>query len=253
MDSVLGQQEWEKLEGHLAQCPECKSEFEVEKLARNIVKFQCRRMRAPGHVLDRINEQLSVDQPPLVRKPSWKDRLSSPYLLTGAGLGVVAFAAIFFMNTTASSRDVIEQSFANYKAVARGDLKPQLVSDNTENVQKFFDGKTQFSVVVPSMKGCRLVGGVVDEVSGEKLAHVLYNHDDSDVVYLYETCWQTVQDGKDFHLSQNVQDEIRRTGWYAASDPEGHSMVMWTKGNTLCSAVAKMDKETLLACLNAGL
>lgn len=75
VDNVLGQQEFEKLEGHLAQCPECKSEFEVEKLARNIVKSQCRRMRAPGHMLDRINEQLSVDQPPPVEKRSWWRKL----------------------------------------------------------------------------------------------------------------------------------------------------------------------------------
>ena len=70
VDNVLGQQEWEKLERHLAHCSDCKSEFEVEKFARNIVKSQCRRMRAPGHMLNRINEQLTGDQPSEVEKPS---------------------------------------------------------------------------------------------------------------------------------------------------------------------------------------
>ena len=62
VDNVLGLQEWEKLEGHLAQCDDCKTEFEVEKFARNIVKSQCKRVRAPGHMLDRINAQLSEDE-----------------------------------------------------------------------------------------------------------------------------------------------------------------------------------------------
>ncbi len=75
VDNVLGHQELEKLEAHLAQCSECKSEFEAEKFARNIVKSQCRRMRAPGHMLDRINEQLSVHQPPVVQKSPWWQKL----------------------------------------------------------------------------------------------------------------------------------------------------------------------------------
>lgn len=75
VDHVLGQSELEKLEGHLAQCPECTSEFEVEKLARNIVKSQCRRMRAPDHMLDRINEQLSGDQPSEAGKPSLWEKI----------------------------------------------------------------------------------------------------------------------------------------------------------------------------------
>ncbi len=75
VDNVLGQQEWEKLERHLATCPDCKSEFEVEKLARNIVKSQCKRVRAPGHMLDRINEKLSGDQPAVIEKPSLWEKI----------------------------------------------------------------------------------------------------------------------------------------------------------------------------------
>lgn len=73
VDSVLGQQELEQLERHLAECADCKSEFEAETIARNIIKSQCKRMRAPSHMIDRINEQLSGDQTPEVEKPSlWK-------------------------------------------------------------------------------------------------------------------------------------------------------------------------------------
>lgn len=253
VDNVLGQSEWEKLKAHLTECSDCTSELEVEKLARRIVKSQCRRVRAPSHMLNKITDQLTLNQASVSKKPWWKEKSSSPYIRAAAGLAVVAsIVAAIFLNTSAAPNDVIKQSYANYKTVAHGDMKPQLVSDNTENVQNFFEGKTRFPVVVPTMKGCKLVGGAVDEVSGEYLAHVVYSHN-SEVVYLYETCWETVQVGKDFHLPQDVQDELKRSGWYAASDPEGHSLVMWTKGNTLCSAVAKMNKETLLACLNTGL
>ncbi len=253
VDNVLGESEWEKLEAHLAHCDDCRKEFEVAKLTRSIVKSKCRRMRAPSHMLGRINDELAVVDSSMTHKGSWRARFSSPYFRAGLSCVVVAAAALVFLNTSAARKDVVKQSLANYKAVARGDMKPQLVSNNTNTVLDYFVGKTHFAVVVPIMKDCKLVGGGVNEISGEKLAHVVYSHDDSEIVYLYEASWQTVQDGEDFQLSADIQDELNRSGWYSASDPDGYALVMWTKGNTLCSAVAKMDKETLRACLDSVL
>jgi hypothetical protein len=58
-----------------------------------------------------------------------------------------------------------------------------------------------------------------------------------------------VKKGDSFHLSQEIQDELNKQGQYVATHPDGYTVALWTKGNTLCSAVAKLDQETLLACL----
>ena len=101
------------------------------------------------------------------------------------------------------------------------------------------------------MKDCILVGGVVNEYGGDKLAHVVYSRDNN-VVYMCQACWERVQNGGKLNLPDEVKAELLRTGWYSRTLPDGGSVVLWTKGKTLCSAVARMSKEDLIACLTAA-
>jgi hypothetical protein len=146
----------------------------------------------------------------------------------------------------------VKQSLLNYAALSRNEIEPQLRSDRAEEIQKFFSGKTEFPAFVPTMNGCTLVGGVLNEFSGKTLAHVVFNHHGSDLVYVYEACWKTVQKGELLHLSQEIQDQLRAGEPYVATDPRGYTVVLWQNNSTLCSAVAKLDQETLLACLGIG-
>jgi predicted nucleic acid-binding Zn ribbon protein len=136
----------------------------------------------------------------------------------------------------------------NYQAVVAGLIKPQLASSDPEMVRGLFAGIRDFQVIFPRMKECTLVGGVMNEFSGIQLAHVLYSHD-TEVVYMYQTCWQTVMAGDKLNLPEAAKEELARTGWYSEELSDGNSIVLWKKGRTLCSAVARMSKNDLLACL----
>lgn len=265
VDNALEQREKDELEAHLAQCPQCKSEFEAEKLTHSVVKSRCQRRCVPDHVLRRINQHLEAEivSP---RSASWWDAImSSRYFRPAIGFAIACIAVVLLLNNNSSintprvieasllpPNDIIKQSLSNYMAVARGEIKPQLLSDKSENLKNFFAGKTEFPVEVPRMNGCTLVGGVMNEFSGKTLAHVVYNHHGSEIVYVYETCWETVQRGAPLHLANEVQEQLKRTGWYVASQADGYTVVLWTTEKTLCSAVAKMDKQAMLACLNGG-
>ena len=100
------------------------------------------------------------------------------------------------------------------------------------------------------MKDCRLIGGGQNELGGTKLAHIIYKHD-SDIVYICQTCWATVQKGEQLSLPQEAKEELVQTGWYSRSQPDGRSVVLWVKGRTLCAAVSRMSREDLLACLSS--
>ena len=261
VDNALDENEKRSLDAHLAQCPECRSEFEAEKLTRNIVKARCQRLRAPGYVLQRIVEQLETEQ---TRKTYWwSDLFASRYFRPAVAFAATCVVVVLLVsnNQTNAPRiveasvlppnDIVGLSLANYAAIERGEIKPQLISDKHERVQSFFDGKTDFPVIVPKVIGCTLVGGVANQFSGKTLAHVLYSHHDEAIVYIYETCWETVQKSSPFHLATDIQGELKRTGWYTISQPDGRTVVLWTNGNTLCAAVARLDAQTLLTCLNA--
>jgi mycothiol system anti-sigma-R factor len=264
IDNALQPDERKMLEAHLAQCPHCRSEFEIEKVMRHFVHSRCKRKQAPAHILHSITERIENDTS--VREqgmPFWKRLVSSLYFRPAVAFAVACLAVIVLLNTDHSpnvprtieasllpANDVIKQSLTNYMAVARGDIKPQLVSDKVEHVRQFFAGKTDFPVLFPNIQGCKLIGGVLNDFSGKTLAHVVYAHHGSELVYIYEACWQTVESGEPLQLAQDVQRELTTTGRYVLSQPDGYTIVMWRQDSTLCSAVAKLDKETLLECLN---
>lgn len=263
VDNALGQDEKTQLLAHLAQCPVCTNEFEFEKLTRGVVRSRCQRMRAPGEVLQRITEQLEADaERPAESIPWWKGIFSSPYIRPALGFAFAALAVVFFVSNNNSPRvvqasllpanDVIKQSLDNFIGVSTKQIVPTIASNNAMEVKGYFEGKTQFPVLVPSMADCELAGGVLNEFGGEALAHVVYNHNGNALIYVYETCWETVQGGAPFHLAEDVKDELRQTGWYSTTAPDGRTLVMWTDGRTLCSAVSTLDEEKLRACLEGA-
>jgi hypothetical protein len=194
---------------------------------------------------------------------TWWQRIgTSIYLRPAIAFAVGVIAIILIVQTpphsttgraslTVIPANVIDQSMTNYMAVVNGSILPQMAGSEPERLLDFFRGKTEFPVLLPRMKECELVGGVANEYAGVKLAHVVYRHA-REVVYIYQACWEEVQKGERIHLPTAVREQLKATGWYSSSQPNGYSVVLWTKGRTLCSAVAHMSKEDLLACLTDG-
>jgi len=144
--------------------------------------------------------------------------------------------------------DLIGQSVENFNAVMKGDMKPQILSDSPEHLRTYFEGKTEFPVFVPAMKECTLVGGVIDDYHGLRVAHVMYKHG-AQTIYLSQTCCETVMKREPSVISAEVKSDLTRTGWYRRTTPGGAAVVLWARGNTLCAAVAEMQEEHLMAHL----
>lgn len=159
--------------------------------------------------------------------------------------------ALFPMVTASMGpNDVIGQSHRNYHAVLSGEITPQLLSSNAEDLHRFFDGKTEFPVIVPVVREWKLVGGVLNQQEGTTLAHVIYERD-GQYVYLYQACWETVQKGEPLSLSADVSGELAHSGWSSWRGADGDAVVVWTCRGTLCVAVARMQRDSLLRCLRS--
>ncbi len=248
---------------HAGECPVCRNDFEAERLTKKL----CSRLKMmptpPGVTMaisDRLRAEAATPAGPL---RTWWQRLGTSIYLRPALAFTLGIALVLIILRTPSDpspgtatrtpvpANVIDQAMTNYKAVVEGSILPQMAGSEPERLLDFFRGKTEFPVLVPRIKECELVGGVANEYAGVKLAHVVYRHA-REVVYIYQACWEEVQKGERIVLPDDVRRELKATGWYSASRPDGYAVVLWTKGRTLCSAVAHMPKEELLACLTDG-
>lgn len=267
VDQRLTREEMDLFSEHAGKCPECRNEFELESITKSLIRSRVKMQRTPTDVVERISDCLRNEKP--VQQISLGERLrlilSSTYTRPAIAFAVGCLAVILLLRPSNNTPDtppapilasfvpgdVIQQSLANYAKVLNGEITPQESSDKPEVLAGFFGGKTDFQVLVPKMKKCNLLGGVLNEFAGIKLAHVVYKHE-TEIVYMYQACWEEVQKGEKLGLPAEAMAELKKTGWYSATQPGGCSIVLWTNNRTLCSAVAHMPKDALIACLKDG-
>lgn len=207
-------------------------------------------VRTPRSVVDAISGTISREE---ARKTALETRAVNrgSFITTTIVLATLIAAGAFIISFSRgpampAANDVIVQSLSNFHALASGTLVPDLVSDEPQNIERFFLGKTEFPVTIPLVGQYRLVGASLNDYSGASLAHLMYKHD-NELLYVYQTCWQTVVKGEKLNLSPQAKSALLRTGWFADSRPEGEAIVLWAKGNTLYAAVAHMTALDLRA------
>ena len=263
VDKLLVRKDMDSFMDHAGRCPPCRYEYEIESVTKSVVQRKAGMVRAPGLLIQKISEQLERESghSGFARTGRFATLLQKPFTRPALAFAVACIVVIVLVNNPTiergatqagfASSDIVFQSLANYRAVVSGEIKPQVVSNQTEPLAQFFSGKTDFPVLFPKMKDCTLVGGVFNEFFGSKLAHVVYSHDD-EVVYMYQTCWETVMKGEPLHLSDEAKDNLLKTGWYTQTQDDGRTVVLWKQERTLCAAVSRMSKEDMITCLTDG-
>ncbi len=260
VDHCITQEELEQFTAHAQECLACRREFEVEAATKALVHDRMGMVSTPASLLAAIARGLNAEGGR--GRASWFRGLLSSSRAKAALAFSLAFAAITlililprqhdqsFRSGLAQGQDVILHSFSTFKALLNGDLRPRLVSDRPESLRVYFAGKTEFPVLLPPMKDCILVGGDVERTAGATLAHVVYRRG-KNLIYVCQACWDVVQQGEKLRLDDAARDELRRSGWFSRAQPDGDTIVLWTRGETMCAAVAHMPKEDLVACLSS--
>lgn len=244
---------------HLQLCSPCRNEYEIESLARNIVRSKVPRALTPSSVyrsvVDSLHQEAS-DQ----KREGWIEqvfggRIIAPVLT--AGLAIIVF--FLFLNpptdssdaefTHSAANDIINQSLKNFALVQSGELKPSTIFCVPEMMVGYFQKSgLEFAVTVPNMDSCDWYGAVSSEYSGVKLAHVIYKRG-HDLIYVYEVGKMEGLHGSVLALPPSAKKALDETGWYTDPDHSDCNVVLWTADDALCAAVSSMKKDRLLALL----
>lgn len=146
-----------------------------------------------------------------------------------------------------SDRSVIVQAVNNFHKILSGDMKPQLNSNNAAEIKNFFKDKVTFDVYVPAINEYELLGAVLDEYNGEKLAYIVYaSSDEKEIIYIYETCMSSVK-RKELELPEPVHAEMIISKYYMCDqiDKNDCTMIMWLKNDVLCASVSNLPKQKM--------
>jgi hypothetical protein len=101
--------------------------------------------------------------------------------------------------------------------------------------------------VDPKPANAVLVGGVVSNHGGHKLAHFVYKHGDK-LIYMYQAP-EGLFTSRDLQLTSNIARPVIDGEWYWEKQNAG-TLVIWEAQKTVCSIVSDLDQEQLAAVLS---
>jgi hypothetical protein len=255
VDERLQANEVHAFREHAGQCPGCRRAYEAELFVKTFIRQRLHMVGVPGAVAAAIVDRIASDHSSGTPISTLRQTPGSyRYLLAAAAVLFVAYlvSSPFLSDHSSFSgvrADVFAQSVVTYAGVLGGQTKPEIESTKPDVLQDFFEGKTAFPVRIHSVRDFTPVGAMMHETAGVPLAQVLYSGEGA-TVYVYQTCWRTVQAGRKLNLPDHILTTLRRGKSYAEENADGQTMVLWTEGRTLCGAVANMHKQHLLAHLD---
>lgn len=245
---------------HLRACLQCRNEYELELLGKNIVRTNVPRVPLPERVHQKVLSALQLDSSYSPRRVSWLERLFSGRILAPvltAALAIVVLLIAFNVPLTQStdqfshtaSNDIINQSLKNFALVRSGALKPSMVACYPDVIVGYFHRQdVDFAVSVLSDDSCDWYGAMSNNYGGVKLAHIVYKRGD-DLLYVYEVNKEQAMKGPVLTLPAAARMALNQTGWYTDPQHKDCNVIVWTVDKTLCAAVSTMKKDRMLALL----
>ncbi|MEX1140047.1 MAG: zf-HC2 domain-containing protein [Bacteroidota bacterium] len=245
---------------HLKLCDPCRSEYELQLLAKQIVTAKLKKSPTPDAVRAAVIAALDREAS---APPKFFPRAFIPggRLAAAFAAGAAVLLLIVLLNIPAtlnddeyahtSANDIINRSVQNFSLVRSGELKPSMIACYPDIVVGYFEEKGfDFAVSIPVDDSCDWYGAVSDTYDGVKQAHIMYKRGD-DLLYVFEVNKNTALPGSTFSLPAAARKSLAETGWYTDPQHRDCNVVLWTVDETLCAAVSTMGKDQMLAVLTA--
>jgi len=131
-----------------------------------------------------------------------------------------------------------------------GALKPTLVSHDPGDIKDYLANGTTFEVSVAALNDCDWCGGILSEIDGVRLVHVVYKIGGEGLLYVYQVDMKEALRGDKVGLPENAIASLEKTGWYFEQTPDLCNVVLWKHNNTLCAAVSKIGRDKMIALLS---
>lgn len=270
-DGCTDAAETSEVETLLAADADYKALLEIEKATKSLLKNRLKNVEPPSNMLQNIHT--GIDEvyasakrtsattgntiTSSIQKP--EKNFSRYYLYSIAAaaiiLVVVSFKILKNPGTIPANKNYETVSRNIFNQIEKGDVKVQYATKDPKELQKYFDGKTDFKVYIPDIKDAELVGGMVNEVEGQKLVHFVHKCKDGNLIYTMQGCKTATMKSDHLALDEPCMQRIQEgKNWFETNCGKGDSkdnMVLWSKDDCVCTSVSKEEPAMITAVLNS--
>lgn len=184
-----------------------------------------------------------------------KSNLKRYLFLSSLGFIFLIAAAFLFNSYLKRNPDLIEKDLVAvsrnvFDKVEAGQIDLQFKSDNAQILEDSMDKYLDFESYIPEVKDAVLIGGVCNEINGEKLAHFVHKKGNLIIYTLEANKKDIIEKGDKLFIAPQFKDNvISGKNWFACNKNKNRTAVIWYKDNVICSTIADMDCNDITAIL----
>lgn len=159
-----------------------------------------------------------------------------------AAVAAAVIIAVLFLPRQSSAIDFRAESLQNFELIVNGKLTVAKATNDFNDLVAYFHshGVTYQLVNIPFK--AELVGGVISEHNGVKLAHFVYRRGDT-LIYMYQAPEELFRRGI-LALPASVESYAVSGKWYAENVSQW-SWMFWRVQSVYCSVVASVPKNVV--------
>ena len=257
IDGELDESALHKFTQHIDECRECRNEYELEQLTKEIVQQVIPTTKAPTSVLAAVRKSIAEEaQAELPVRPPQRVFARRPNRTFMLALGLAGIALVLLLITPSKSHrshaqpvdeNIVHQAYNNFDKVLNASFTP----DSKNNDVSMFTtslSKCRCHLHMPELKECKFVKGSHSMHNNAHVADFVFQRN-SDPVYVYEAKWQDIMSAGPQRIDSNILASLVNTGWYVESREKDCSMILHLVDSTVYCTVADMNKDQLYSLL----
>lgn len=244
-----------ELQSLMAANHELQSEYEILRFTKSLVQRKCLFHSAPEKLRQKITKKIKPVENPLPQPLEFlKNIFSQPAIAISGAIAIIIIAVILVLNQSTNnkipdlaseqygSENMFIQASSNFNSILAGKLAPQIVTDDADNVKKFFDASgVKYSTQIPECSNWKILGAVVSEAGGEKFAHHVYSNDKGELIYLFQVDESCLNRNDAMKLSENMIEYLDKGKCYFTTK-DNSTTLMKKMGNNICAIVSNASK-----------
>lgn len=236
--------------------PEYRFEYQIQSLVKKAAREKYKRQQAPEHlrrrILNQIASEINVKTPIKSSEKEvsfWAGLFSKPAFSFATAIIIIISVVLILFNRTPQQPPVISedqltpdnmfyQAENNFEAIIQGKLAPQIIADNPETIQKYFQTSgVKYSTLIPTFKEWKLLGAVVSEDKGEKFAHHVYAGEKGEIVYVFQVDESYLKSHEIISLNENLIEYLDQGNCYIKT--ENQKVLLFKKiDHNICAIVS---------------
>ncbi|MEP7147114.1 MAG: hypothetical protein ABI792_08910 [bacterium] len=186
---------------------------------------------------------------------SQKSNLKRNLIYSSFAFILLIAVAFLFNNILKTNPDLRDNDLSSvsrnvFDKLQSGQVKLEYQSNNAKTLSDSMNKNLDFKVFIPDVKDAVLMGGVCNEINGQKVAHIVHKKGDT-LIYTLQANLKELMFNKDkIILCDEFKENISEgKNWFPCLKDKNRSTVIWVKGNVVCSTVAAMDYKDIAVIL----